>query len=156
MPWIYFERDELPAPSLKLAALNGDRLEPADFRGVSALVLFFSHGPACSSCSKLVEDLSQIAGVLRLQGAEALVILPAADEFAPPAAGASHLLVDEHGSLRRVYTAIFEFDVTGQAMLFILNQFGAPFRAWVGEEPEAEIIPQILKYLESAALLCPE
>lgn len=156
MPWIYFGRDELPAPTLQLTALDGERLEPADFRGVSALVLFFSHGATCPACSAWADELCQAAGVLRLQGAEALVILPGVQEAAPSPAGALQWLLDEQEALHRAYAAIFEFDVTGQAMLFILNQFGAPFRAWVGDEPDHELIPQMLKYLESAALLCPE
>jgi hypothetical protein len=156
MTWIYFGRDELPAPSLKLSTLDGDRLEPSDFRGVSALVLFFSHGSACPTCRSLVKDLAQAAGALRIQGAKALVILPDAGGAASPPTSAMHHLVDPQGVLRRAYAEIFEFDVTGKAMLFILNQFSAPFRAWVGDEPDGELAPQTLKYLESAALLCPE
>jgi AhpD family alkylhydroperoxidase len=156
MPWIYFGRDELPAPTLKLPTLVGELVEPADFRGTSALVLFFSHGQACRACLRLHQELAQAAGALRVQGAEGVVVLPGASKAALPATGALPYLMDAAGALRRAYTAIFEFDVSNQAMLFILNQFGAPFRAWVGDEPDHELIPQMLKYLESAALLCPE
>jgi hypothetical protein len=156
MLWIYFARDEPPAPSLKLASLKGDWLDPANFRGKSSLVLFFTHGLECPACSSLVHALAEAAEGLRLQEAQALVILPAAPTHPVPDNGILQFLVDCQSMLRRVYASIFEFEVHGQAMLFILNQFGAPFRAWVGDEPDAEIIPQMLKYLESAALLCPE
>lgn len=156
MTWIYFGRDELPAPTLKLPSLDGDALEPADFRLVSALVLFFSHGAGCQACRDLVEHLARVAGVLRLQGAEALVILPQAGATVQAASPHLHRLLDAQGRLRQAYAQIFEFDVSSMAMLFILNQFGAPFRAWVGNEPHGELVPQMLKVLESAALLCPE
>ena len=156
MPWIYFERDEPAAPSIRLSTLDSHRLEPADFRGISGLVLFFAHGLDCPACYKLVSSLAQTVGTLRVQGAEVLVILPQAEGYPAPDLGALHLLLDHQGALRRAYAAILEFDLASQPLLFILNQFNAPFRAWTGDEPDPEILPQILKYLESAALLCPE
>lgn len=156
MTWIYFGRDELPAPSLKLTSLDGETLEPADFRGVSALALFFSHGVACQACRGWTDELAQLIGTLRIQGAEALVILPEAGMAGQTAPPNLHRLFDEQGALRRAYAGIFEFDVSGAAMLFILNQFSAPFRAWVGDEPAEGLAAQMLKTLESAALLCPE
>jgi peroxiredoxin len=156
MPWIYFARDEPPAPSLKLASLKGSWLEPSDFRGGSGLVLFFTHGLACPACLSLVQELAGAEEAVRLQEAQALVILPEEPAQSLPDLGGLQFLIDRQGLLRRAYASIFEFDVSQKAMLFILNQFGAPFRAWVGDEPDAEVLPQMLKYLESAALLCPE
>jgi peroxiredoxin len=156
MPWIYFERDEPAAPSIKLPSLDGGHLEPADFRGVSSLVLFFAHGLECRLCRSFIDQLSQAAGAMRVQGSEALVILPQAPAQARPAPSGLHLLVDRDGALRQAYEAIFEFDLSSQPLLFILDQFNAPFRAWVGADPDPEVLPQMLKYLESASLLCPE
>jgi hypothetical protein len=156
MPWIYFARDEPPAPSLKLLTLTGDWLEPADFRGATGLVLFFPHQLECPACSSLMRELAGAAEALHLQEAQALVILLENPDQPPTDLIQLQFLVDEQGALRRAYASIFEFDVSHQAMLFILNRFGAPFRAWVGDEPDAETFPQMLKYLESAALLCPE
>jgi peroxiredoxin len=156
MPWIFFDRDELPAPSIKLPTLTGEMVEPSDFRGASGLVLFFTHGLGCFACLALVQELAGAAEGLRAQDAQALVILPEAPAQSTPGLSRLRFLVDRQGSLRRAYGSIFEFDVENQAMLFILNQFGAPFRAWVGAEPASGIVSQMLKYLESAALLCPE
>ena len=156
MTWIYFDRDEPPAPSLKLPSLDGDLLDPSDFRGVSSLVLFFAHGSGCRACPAFISELAGAVGALRVQGAEALVILPIEPARSLPDLSHLHLLVDRQDALRQAYTSIFEFDVYSEVILFILDQFGAPFRAWVGDEPDAEILPQMLKFLESAALLCPE
>lgn len=156
MPWIYFERDEPPAPSLRLPTPNGDLLEPSDFRGGSSLVVLFTHGLRCSACSAWIDEVVIASSELRKQGAEVLVVVPQLPERPLRDLGQLHLLVDDQGALRKAYASIFEFDVAGQVMSFILNQFGAPFRAWIGEEPEIGVLPQMLKYLEAAALLCPE
>lgn len=156
MPWIYFERDEPPTPSLRLPTPDGDLLEPSDFRGGSSLVVLFTHGLRCSACSAWIDEVVIASSELRKQGAEVLVVVPQLPERPLRDLGQLHLLVDDQGALRKAYASIFEFDVAGQVMSFILNQFGAPFRAWIGEEPEIGVLPQMLKYLEAAALLCPE
>jgi hypothetical protein len=64
---------------------------------------------------------------------------------------------DTDGSLRRRFIAGIEFDLEGQALLFVLDVDGLPYAAWFGADPaEAEVLKEALKWLEFAAIQCPE
>ena len=155
MPWIRFTPDEPPAPSRRTPTAAGGSLDPADYRGRGALALAFLPG---DECWPLGEHLAQ--AVDEFLALEAEVLLVSSNELASTAAAAEpgvHLLLDRDEKLRRDYENIFEFDVRGQGLLFILNNHGAPFRAWVGPcDDPAMRVDEALRFLESAALLCPE
>lgn len=156
MPWIIFGRGEEQAPMGVLPTLDGGQVDLRDFNGRASLALFFPHRSDCPECREVIRRLDQEAGRIRVQGAEASVILPDHPEQVSRLQHVT-LLLDEEGKLTRRYHEIFEFDTTGKPMMFILNQFGVPFRAWVDDEVEPdEIMKRLLKYLEAASLLCPE
>lgn len=156
MPWIIFTPDEAQAPMMRLPALDGTAVDLRDFNGKANLALFFPHRLDCLACWEVARRIDEAAGTIRAQGCEALVILPGRPTQ-PPDLQHTPLLVDETGELARRYHAIFEFDTAGMPMVFVLTQYGIPFRAWVDAEPAPdEIMKRLLKYLDAASLLCPE
>lgn len=157
MPWILFERGEPPAPVMRLPSLKGEPVDLSDFRGSTPLALFFPGKLDCPGCWEVIGRIAEAAGQIREQGAEPVVVLPQKPEALPPGTDTLTYLIDEKGELARKYHDIFEFDTEGNPMVFILNRFGVPFRAWVDTEPEPdEIMKRLVKYMEANALLCPE
>ncbi len=157
MPWIIFERGEAPAPAMRLPSWQGETIDLNDFRGTTPLALFFVNKMDCTGCWEVVGRIAEVAGAIRAEGAEPVVVLPQKPETPPPGADTLTYLIDAQGELARKYHAIFEFDTAGNPMIFILNRFGVPFRAWVDKEPEPdEIMKRLVKYMEANALLCPE
>jgi len=155
--WIRFDLDEPSAPTAELPLLGGGRLNLAERRSEANRALFFAHGLECAECRAAIQRLSAVKEALRELEAEALVILP---EAAP--AGVSQvpgipLLVDPADRLRKRYAALFEFDLPGDVMMFLLDRNGSPFRAWVGEEADPQaLIDESLAQLGTLELRCPE
>lgn len=156
MPWIIFGRGEEPAPAIRLPNQAGETIDLSSLHGDAALVIFFPPTGDCSTCAVLIDGLRQRAGNIRLQGAEPVLVLPSANAASAGTEGLT-VLVDEQGHLTRKYHQIFEFDTEGMGMLFVLNRYRVPFRAWVDPQPDPdEMLPRLMKYLEAVSLLCPE
>ncbi len=156
MPWIIFGRDEDPAPWIYLPNRAGEMIDLSAAPGESAMVLFFpATGGGPGNQVMLAELHAQFAELRRL-GAVVAVIADLEDG-ASVDLGPVPVLVDAGGALTRQYHAIFEFDTDGMAMLFVLNRYRVPFRAWVDAQLiPAEIFPKLMKYLQAVSLLCPE
>lgn len=146
MTWIRFGPNEPAAPALSGAI---------DLRGRKSQVVFFGHGGGCKACGNLAQRL---VAHRRAWSADlnAEVILASPAPYTP-AVFDGHSLIDRGGVLRDRYARLLEFDVSGCLFLFVLDQHGAPFAAWVGAEaPEADVIGETANWLAFAERQCPE
>ncbi|MBX7233378.1 MAG: hypothetical protein K1X65_03270 [Caldilineales bacterium] len=151
MTWIRFGPHEPAAPALA---------DALDLRGRASQVVFFGHGPGCPRCAQLVGRLAAHQATWAELGAE--IVLVSSPANAPASAPASaplsgHSLSDRDGRLRSRYARLLEFDTTGCLFLFVLDQHGAPFAAWVGQEaPESDLVVEAANWLAFAERQCPE
>ena len=131
MTWIRFEPGEAALPDLD--ALLPRAIEPlaAGSNTSSSRVIFFAHGWSCDFCRSLLQNLSAVAGNL---DALLLVVVPSQDELPEDIPPGLHFLVDPQARHWFEYSRIFEFELPGKLMLFVLNQYYVPVRAWVGAE----------------------
>ncbi len=158
MAWVRFDPDGMPAPSLDLPAVGEAELGIADFRGVSSLLVLFSHGPACAGCQEAVSCLAERERDLEFARAEVIIVLPAApaETGTLPAGRRLHWIVDAGGALRQAYAGLLPDASPDAAMLFVLDQYGVPWAGWHGAEPAGELCAEGIEWLEFIALQCPE
>jgi hypothetical protein len=158
MPWVRFDPDGLPAPSLDLPAAGGGELGIADFRGWSSLLVLFCHGPACPGCQEAIACLASREKDLEFARAEAIIVLPAAPQTgeAMPTGRRLHGVIDGEGALRRMYAGLLPDALPDEAMLFVLDQYGVPWAGWYGAEPAGEQCAEGIEWVEFIALQCPE
>lgn len=151
MTWIRFDPFELAAPSLATAANPG----AIDLRGRVSQVVFFGHGPDCKACAALARQLTSEGAAWAESTAKIVLVSPL--PFWPDGVGDSHALADPDGRLRDRYARLLEFDTTGCLFLFVLDQHGAPFAAWVGQEPDgSDLVGEASTWLAFAERQCPE
>lgn len=161
MPWIRFGREEPPAPSLPLRNLEGGTVSVGDYRGRAALALVFLHGPACTTCRELAVAWTARQREMQALGAELLFVLPPAGDN-PAGNGRDRLdpartLLDPGGQLRARYAGLLEFDTTGQVLIYVLDEYGSPYAAWVGAEPDDSAIwYDLTRWLLYVSIQCPE
>jgi Fe-S cluster biogenesis protein NfuA len=154
MTWIRFTYDEPPAPSIPLQTRDGGRLAVADFYGRSNLVLLFLHGWGCESCRKLIHSFSDATPRLE---AQIINVVSSFDQAWSQTSEGLLTLVDDHGSLRQLYAGLLEFDPPGDLMLYVLNSFNVPVRAWVGKEAdENDLVESTVAALDYIIIQCPE
>jgi hypothetical protein len=160
--WIRFEPGEPPAPSVELATGSGgkrgvkpsEKLAVADFRGISNLVVFFAHGWSCAACRELLRRFS--VEHLWLD-AQVLAVVPILKESPPEKLAGVPALIDPGGVLHRKYATLIEFEFPGELMLFVLDSYNAPVRAWVGEEAdELDLVQKAKEALDYIVIQCPE
>jgi hypothetical protein len=155
--WIRFDLNEPAAPMAELSLLGGGRLNLAERSSESNRALFFTHGLGCAECRAAIQRLSADKEAFRELGAEGLVVLPEAAPAGVNQLPGIPLLVDPADRLRKRYAGLFEFDLPGDVMMFLLDRNGSPFRAWVGEEADPQaLIDESLAQLETLELRCPE
>jgi hypothetical protein len=154
MTWIRFDRDEMPAPSLELFTPDGKSISIADFRGKSNLVVFFAHGWECATCRRTIESFSAARQHI---DARLLVVLADGRQLPPSSLPGVTFLVDSGDELRKRFTGLLEFELPGERMLFVLNSFTSPVRAWVGKEAaETDLIDHTSAALDYINIQCPE
>src|SRR5215213_9899827 len=91
------------APEVKLADLEGNTVELADFRGEDTLVLFWN--PGCGFCQQMLPDLKEWEATSP-EGAPRLVVVSAGSEEANKEMGlASPVLLDENFAVGRAFGA---------------------------------------------------
>lgn len=67
------------------------------------------------------------------------------------------LLADPSGSTRRAYEAVLPVVPQGQALVFVLDRFGAPYAAFASNEPDApELQKEVQGWLAYIGIQCPE
>ncbi|MGC8826670.1 MAG: hypothetical protein ACP5TV_06680 [Anaerolineae bacterium] len=158
MPWVRFDPDGMPAPSLDLPAAGGGEMGIMDFRGRSSLLVLFCHGPACPGCQEAVTCLAEREKDLEFARAEAVIVLPAAPPSgdAVPAGRRLHGVIDAERALHREYAGLLPGASPDEAMLFVLDQYGVPWAGWHGAEPAGGLCAEGIEWLEFIALQCPE
>jgi peroxiredoxin len=71
-----------PAPSFRLIAGQGGEIGPADYRGKSNLVIWFTKGMACPFCRTQMSQFARGMGRLKAAGAELIQVTPTKPERA--------------------------------------------------------------------------
>jgi len=71
-----------PAPSFRLVAGQGGEIGPADYRGKSHLVIWFTKGMACPFCRTQMSHFARGMGRLKAAGAEVIQVTPTKPERA--------------------------------------------------------------------------
>lgn len=147
--WVRFDYNEPPAPALPVRDAQGAPRSLADYRGRANVVLFFAHAAGCDACRAIARELEGARAALQRLDAELVAVWPERAD-APG-------WLDAGGELRRRYAALLEWDTRGQVLAFVLDQYGAPAGAWVGEHDQAVGLAQGAQaQLERLALRCPE
>ena len=92
-----------PAPAVMLPGLTGDRVDLANFRGYSTLVLFWN--PACGFCQRMLDDLKSWEAK-QLKDAPQLVVVSTGDVEVNRAMGLSAVVVlDQDFHIGRMFGA---------------------------------------------------
>jgi hypothetical protein len=156
MPWIRFDRNECPAPSLTLRAATGEQVSVADYRGRASLVLIFSQDPASRAARDLVETCNAGRREIERLGGELFIVTPSAGQTATGDT-ARHTLIDPGGELYRRCAGLLEFDVSGKLLVYILDEYGVPYAAWAGDAPDSPTLCyDIQRWLLYVSIQCPE
>jgi peroxiredoxin len=71
-----------PAPSFRLPAGQGGEIGPADYRGRSHLIVWFTKGMACAFCRTQMSQLARGMNRLKAAGVEVIQITPTQPERA--------------------------------------------------------------------------
>lgn len=157
MTWIRYETGEPSAPALRLTDARGDLFDSHALNGVANQVVFFVHASSCSACWQAIQRFSELAGRFQALDCELIAVLPQSELPSASAALNLRLLLDPAGSARRKYNQLVEFDIQDKLLLCILDRYGAPSAAWVGEESdEADLHERALQRLEYISIQCPE
>jgi peroxiredoxin len=166
VPWIRFDRDERPAPSLPLQTADGKQVSISDYRGRASLVLIFAHdagaaGAGCAACRELIEACSAGRREIEALGGELLIVAPSHDNAANDGAARNgeenFYLMDPGGKLHSRFAHLLEFDTSGKMLIYILDEHGVPYAAWVGDEPDSPALCyDIQRWLLYVSIQCPE
>lgn len=161
MRWIQLAMDDdgRPAPDFKLESNRRSWVSLAQYRGRSNLVLFFSHGLDCQSCQDLVANIAAHSGDYEAENAQVLIVSPGSAQELPDADETPFpVLADPDNKTYAAYAALLGDDSSQDwAMVFILDRFGAPYAAVVGQElDEPSIHEDIRGWLEFIGIQCPE
>jgi peroxiredoxin len=71
-----------PAPSFRLPAGQGGEVGPADYRGRSHLIVWFTKGMACAFCRTQMSQLARGTSRLKAAGVEVIQVTPTQPERA--------------------------------------------------------------------------
>jgi hypothetical protein len=165
--WVRFDVEDrsLPAPDFCLPEPGGDaQVCRSDFRGRCSLALFFSPVNQSASFIDALERIGSQVEAYQSGGAQVLVVFSSEEEARNGAAwmestsGAS-ALIDRDGSARTAYAGLMVDELTTEsdALLFVLDEFGAPYAVLVGAEKAGESLnDEVLSWLQFIDLQCPE
>lgn len=157
MTWIRYETNEPSAPVLRLTDASGYFFDSSTLNGIANQIIFFAHASSCPACWQAIRRFSELASRFRALDCEIIVVLPQSES---PPAGAPpnlHLLLDPIGGARQEYNQLIEFDIQDKLLLCILDRYGAPSAAWVGDEAdEPDLHNRALQRLDYISIQCPE
>lgn len=160
MGWYAFPEEvrRRTAPGFCLPSNRGRPISLVDYRGRSNLVLFFAHGMDCAACRRALAEFAGTRADYRAQAAEVLVVSPDATERMPAPFDVELLvLCDPEGGTRRAYAALLPDGPGDDALLFVLDRYGAPYAALVCPEADAPALHrEVLEWLAFIELQCPE
>ena len=154
MTWIRFEPGEATLLDPDALLTREGKSIAAGLDASTSRVIFFSHGWSCVFCRSLMQELAAISGSL---DAILLVVVPSQEGLPASMPPGLHFLDDPQSRIWNEYARIFEFELPGKLMLFVLNQYNVPVRAWVGAEAtEDDLVGKICQALDFIQIQCPE
>jgi peroxiredoxin len=165
MTWIIFDESDrrVPAPHFCLPDAGGDSVCLRDFHEVCSLVLIFLHSTYPEHDPAELRAFARRLPEYQAENARILVVLPkTVDEIESDpqlAALPFALLSDPEGTTRRSYAGLMAAGLVGagDSMIFVLDQYSAPYAAWIEKEFSSPSIHQdILGWLAFIGIQCPE
>lgn len=165
MPWIMFDEADhhRAAPGFNLEATAGGRVGLGDFQGQANLVIFFGHALDCEGCREALRGFVERRHDYAQHDTQVLVIFPEPldvlhgdpllDDIRLP------VLSDPGGRIRQKYVAQMDSSLAApdDDLLFILDQYGAPWAAYIEAELDSPTLHyDTLKWLEFISIQCPE
>jgi thioredoxin-dependent peroxiredoxin len=169
MTWVYFEDSDrqTAAPAFTLERTGGGRISLYDYYERSSLVVLFPSGRADDAVKPdSQEALQRFAARLEeieREGAEVVAVLPdmalALDSPGCENALPFPLLADPGGRVREKYAGLMVAELVppGSALLYVLDVYGVPWAAYVGERlDEDSLVDEVLSWLVFIGVQCPE
>lgn len=150
------------APGFELRLLDGRTVTHRRYRYRSNLVLIFADGGEGALDRTALRDLQSLASAADLFGAEngkMLAVIGRPSDAVPNIGGTPDLDVatDPGSKLRQAYASRLRVADRGQASLYILDRYGAPFAVLTEAELAAESTrAEVLSWLKFVELQCPE
>lgn len=155
MPWIRFNPLEESVIDAYLETPGGEPFSLSSLRGRSGAVVLFTHGAGCQACEIALQEFTQKQTAFRDHEAGLFLVVPGAARL--PQDRHPAMLVDATGVGRDSLASLLEFDTQAKVLLFILDRYGTPYAAWVGDDPPPEgLADEALNWLEFIAIQCPE
>jgi peroxiredoxin len=161
MRWINLSGSEnsIRAPYFRLLSASGEPYHLDQFRGRYNLILFFGHSLQCPACYEMLRQFSVLrddyldrnAKVLSIWSQDEALIMPTKKMIDFPI-----ILLDDQQITRRLYYDFIASEDRQDAMIFVMDRFGSPFAAAVGDEFDITIHDEILNWLDFIELQCPE
>ena len=165
MLWIRFDEEDRwsPAPPFCLLSLQGEQVCMSDFRGECNLVLFFAHERDSNECLAILEGFATHQAEYRAEDARVIAVIPETQQWMEedPSLTASPVIIlsDPDGSARSRYANIMDESLVSDEdnLIFVLDQYGAPYTAVVGKDLDAPTLhEEIVKWLRYVGMQCPE
>jgi peroxiredoxin len=151
------------APGFRLRSQRGQLVTLASYRSQANLVLLFANGLDEPPLRQALQAFAGRQTAYEAENARVLAIVQAPETRMPstdqPATGTlTLLLVDPDGATHQSYAELLpEQPEPGEAMVFVLDRFGAPHVAFLSHEPgDPALHQQILSWLRGIELECPE
>ncbi len=151
------------APQFRLSSGQGRPVALSDYRSRQNLVLFFPDGADRQALGEALTSFAERQKEYRADEATVLAIVHASPQETSALqerldATFPVLLADPEGTIREKYAGLLPGELTnGEALLFVLDRFGAPHAAFVSDQPAApELHEQIQSWLLGIELECPE
>lgn len=161
--WIRFDPEDRDraAPQFCLENGMGQAVCLSDFREDFNLVVYFVHDLDCGSCLQQVESLGGQLQAYQDAQAKILIIIPGAaiGQQAEKLPAGLPILYDTEGVIRRAYAGLMAPGLVSRHddMLFVLDQFGAPYAVMLGVELDTDSLHHhALAWLEFISIQCPE
>jgi peroxiredoxin len=163
MTWVYFEDGDrqTAAPAFSLERSGGGRVSLNDFYEESCLVLLFPQdAPGALGAverfggrlDEIERQGAQIVALIRDTGGKASLPFDAASLSFP-------LLSDPGGRVWAEYAGLMvpELVPEGSALLYVLDVYGAPWAAYIGESLDEDgLLDEVLSWLVFIGVQCPE
>ena len=157
------DQRRMTAPAFRLPSSHDGPVALSDYRGRANLVIVFLDGVDTGARRQAVDAFRQRQKSYRAEDAQVLAIAegPPGEGPGPPGGPDEAfplLLADPDGSVRRQYAALLpEEPQAGQALVFVLDRFGAPHVAYASRQPaDPELHKKVLSWLLGIELECPE
>jgi peroxiredoxin len=150
-------------PGFRLRSQEGHEVSLADHRSQANLVLLFANGLEEPTLRAALRAFATRRAKYEAENATVLAIVHAsATEMAPWAQRLDgrppQLLADPDGSTHRHYAELLpEQPGPGEAIVVVLDRFGAPHIAFLSSEPaDPALHERLLSWLKGIELECPE